>query len=173
MVRNFTYLQTVDVNNGCACLAAYCLAILVQFLPLLIVANSFGLFNGTTSWSKAFATSVTVDESKQDLIGVTQRKSNSLISLQKSAPCINLCWISLGSVKNMKRFYRVFCLKIGNFSNGCISESINIWPNVGKEKMSLTGGCYLNTCKQIFRILKWICPFSNTFWLFQHRVKYW
>ena len=152
MVRNFTYLQTVDVNNGCACLAAYCLAILVQFLPLLIVANSFGLFNGTTSWSKAFATSVTVDESKQDLIGVTQRKSNSLISLQKSAPCINLCWISLGSVKNMKRFYRVFCLKIGNFSNGCISESINIWPNVGKEKMSLTGGCYLNNCKQIFRI---------------------
>ena len=100
-----TYLQTVDFSNGCPVLATYCLAKTEQFFPLLIFANNFGLFNGTTSWSNAFATSVTVEESKQDLIGVTQRNSNSLTSLQKSAPCNNFCWIFLGSEKEKETLY--------------------------------------------------------------------
>ena len=99
-----TYLHTVDWRIGCPDLAAYCLAISLQFLPWLIFLKSIGLSKGTTSCNSALAISVTPAESKQDFNGVTHLTINWLTSEQKLAPLSNFSWIARGSV--MKRFFK-------------------------------------------------------------------
>ena len=95
-----TYLHTVDWRIGCPDLAAYCLAISLQFLPWLIFLKSIGLSKGTTSCNRALATSPTPAESKQDFKGVTHLTINWLTSEQKLAPWSNFSWIARGSENN-------------------------------------------------------------------------
>ena len=56
---------------------------------------------------------------------------------------------------------------------------MHFWPNVGKAKMCLRGvaGSLKNVNKQLKNVNKFskiekICHLSNTFWLYQYRVKY-
>ena len=103
-----TYLHTVDWRIGCPDLAAYCLAIWLQFLPWLIFLKSIGLSKGTTSCNSALAISVTPAESKQDFNGVTHLTINWLTSEQKLAPLSNFSWIALGSVMKIWDFFSDF-----------------------------------------------------------------
>ena len=63
-------------------------------------------------------------------------------------------------------------------SNGYDSESMHIWPWIGKAKMRLRSGSFLTNCKQTaenmnkFSKTKRNYCLSNTFWLYQFRVKY-
>ena len=62
--------------------------------------------------------------------------------------------------------------------NGCTTETVHIWPLVGKAKMRLRNGTLFQFSKNFFTIFTFLLTIfqkiyrlSNTFWLYQHRVK--
>ena len=81
--------------------------------------------------------------------------------------------MSLG-IKVWFQFYRVFNWKIAKVK-GCSSESVHVWPHVGKTKTSVV---FIKNCKQTaekcrhFLKIEKTYRLINTFWLYKHGVKY-
>ena len=94
--------------------------------------------------------------------------------------CIRSYILSWFWIHSQNMHFSTGCI-VWNFanSNGCRTITVHIWPYVGKAKMCFIGGRFFGKfkqtaekCKQIFKNWKKNYCFSNTFYLYQHRVKY-